>query len=90
MKIREDLVLRHIGSDYIIIDPGHDMIDMSKVITLNETAAWIWQQLDGVDFDENTIIDLLVEKYEVDVDQVKKDVDELMQTLISQELIEPE
>lgn len=88
MKIRQDLILRHIGNDHIIIDPGHDMIDMSKVITLNETAAWIWQQLEGVDFDENTIIDLLVGKYQVDASQVKKDVDELMQILIGQELIE--
>lgn len=40
MKLREDLMLRHLGDEYVIIDPERDMVDMSKVYTLNETAAF--------------------------------------------------
>ena len=34
-------MLRHLGDEYVIIDPEQDMIDMSKVYTLNETAAFM-------------------------------------------------
>ncbi len=47
MKLREDLMLRHLGDEYVIIDPEQDMVDMSKVYTLNETAAFFVERTSG-------------------------------------------
>jgi hypothetical protein len=47
MKLRTDLILRHLGNEYIVVDPGQDMVDMSKVFTLNEVAAFLWRELQG-------------------------------------------
>lgn len=87
MKLRTDLQLRKLGNDYIIIDPGQEMIDMSKVFTLNETAAFLWEELQGKEFTEETVSDILLENYEVKEDVATKDAKKLIQTFIKGVLI---
>lgn len=78
MRLRDDLTLRQIGNDYIVVDPSQDMVDMSKVYTLNETAAWLWKELKGQDFSSQTMVDLLKERYDVTDEQVFTDVQNLV------------
>ena len=65
MRLREDLVLRRVGQDHVIVDPGQDMVDMSKVFTLNDSAAWLWNQLIGKEFTSEEMVRLLTDQYEV-------------------------
>lgn len=79
MKLREDLVLRHIGDDHVIVDPEQDMVDMSKVFTLNNSAAWLWDELIGQDFTIVTIVELLKEQYDVSDELAEKDAQKLIE-----------
>jgi hypothetical protein len=80
MKLKEDLILRRVGGDYVIVDPGQDMVDMSKVFTLNETAAWLWDELKGREFTKDTVVELLCSQYEVTAEQAQEDVKTLLDT----------
>ncbi|MDR3011432.1 MAG: PqqD family protein [Sphingobacterium sp.] len=88
MKLRSDLVLRTIGSDHLIVDPSQDMVDLSTVYTLNITAAWLWEQLKGKEFNIDSIVELLCENYDVDMDQAKSDAEILLQDFQKQGLLE--
>ncbi|WP_293937375.1 PqqD family protein [Sphingobacterium sp. UBA5996] len=88
MKLRSDLILRTIGSDHLIVDPSQDMVDLSTVYTLNSSAAWLWEELKGKDFDTDTIVDLLLENYEVSKDQAASDAAVLLQDFRKQGLLE--
>lgn len=88
MKLRNDLILRHVGDDHIIVDPGQDMVDMSKVFNLNETAAWLWEELSDQEFDQVTIKNLLLERYEVTDSQAEQDATYLLQYFVDQGLTE--
>jgi len=88
MKLRSDLVLRTIGSDHLIVDPSQDMVDLSTVYTLNSTAAWLWEELKGKEFDQSTIVELLCQNYEVDVEQAQSDTEVLLQDFDKQGLLE--
>lgn len=88
MKLRSDLVLRTIGSDHLIVDPSQDMVDLSTVYTLNSTAAWLWEELKGKEFDQSTIVELLCQNYEVDVEQAQSDTEVLLQDFEKQGLLE--
>ena len=79
MKLKEDLHLRKLGGDFIIIDPGQEMIDMSKVFTLNETAAFLWEELVHIEFTESTVTQILIENYEIDENTAKADAIKLIQ-----------
>ncbi|WP_333866604.1 PqqD family protein [Sphingobacterium sp.] len=88
MKLRSDLVLRTIGSDHLIVDPSQDMVDLSTVYTLNSSAAWLWEQLKGKEFNIDSIVELLCENYDVDIDQAKSDAEILLQDFQKQGLLE--
>lgn len=66
MRIREGLVLRNIGDEYVIVDPGQGMVDMSKVYRLNDTAAWLWDQIIDKDFSLSDLMSLVKEYYDVE------------------------
>ena len=87
MKWKKGLVLRHIGNEYIIIEPDKGVVDMAKVYTLNEVAAWLWKQLEEKDFTVEQMEDLLMQRYEVKYEQVRKDIETLLIQLKKQGLI---
>ena len=87
MNLREDLILRHVGEDYIIVEPGQDQIDMSRVYTLNETAAWLWEQLQGKEFQLSDVTSLLLDRYEVDETTASNDAQKLIDLFRAQNLL---
>ncbi len=88
MRVKRELVLRQIGNDYIIVEPEQDQVDLSKVYTLNETAAWLWHQLQGRDFTPEIMVKLLREEYEVSAELASRDVARLVEVFIKQGLLE--
>ncbi|QRQ64104.1 PqqD family protein [Sphingobacterium multivorum] len=81
MKLRNDITLRKVGKEYIIVDPSQDMVDMSKVFTLNETAAFLWNELQGIDFELEDMINLLLDNYETEREVAEKDSIKLIEML---------
>lgn len=87
MKLREDLMLRHLGDEYVIIDPEQDMVDMSKVYTLNETAAFLWKELQGKEFNVETVTEVLLNYYNVEYAVAEKDDQRLVHDFEKQGLL---
>lgn len=88
MKLRTDLVLRTIGSDHMIVDPSQDMVDLSTVYTLNDSAAWLWEQLKEIEFSSATVVELLCEHYDVTETQAQADAEILIQDFEKQGLLQ--
>lgn len=65
MRLREGLVLRKVGDDNVIVDPGQGVVDLSRVFTLNETAAWLWEKIINRDFEVDDLVNLVKEEYDV-------------------------
>ena len=66
MKINQGFELREMCGERIIIATGKENIDFSKVISLNESAAWLWNEVEGKEFTPGTLAALLMEQYDVD------------------------
>ncbi len=63
MRLRSDLTLRKIGEEYMIVEPTKGMVDLSKVYSLNKTAAFLWNELQGREFSEGDVAEILIEEY---------------------------
>jgi hypothetical protein len=87
MRIKENLVLRRIGNEYIIIVPDKGQVDLTEVYTLNETSAWIWEQLKHDEFTIEQVTDLIQERYDVDRERAMNDVHAFVDVLIKGGLI---
>ncbi len=79
MKIKKGFVLREVCSERVIMGEGLGAINFGKLLALNETAAWLWQQAQAMgDFTVETLAEKLCEEYEVTADEAKADVAEII------------
>jgi hypothetical protein len=76
------VVTRKTGNEYVLVPVANNIADMNSVFTLNETGAFIWEQIDGKRTLKD-IIDLLTAEYETDNDTAEKDVFEFINSMKS-------
>ena len=75
MKIKKGFVLRQVCGENVIVGEGLGAINFGKMLALNETAAWLWQQAVAIgDFTVDALAQKLCDEYEVSPDEAKADV----------------
>ncbi len=67
------MVTRKTGNEYVIVPVTNNIADMDSVYTLNETGAFIWEQIDGKRT-VREIVRLLTEQYEIHKEIATADV----------------
>jgi hypothetical protein len=67
------VVTRKTGNEYVLVPITNNIADMNSVYTLNETGAFIWEQIDGKRSVEEIIIALTTE-YDIDNKNAETDV----------------
>ncbi|MCQ2064943.1 MAG: PqqD family protein [Bacteroidaceae bacterium] len=88
MKIKEGFRMRKLGRENIVVPEGLQQVNFNRMIVLNETAAFLWQEVQNREFDADTLRDLLLENYEVSPQQAQSDVEALVQQWIEADIIE--
>ena len=59
-------MLRQVCGENVIVGEGLDAINFGKMLALNETAAWLWQQAQAMgEFTIEALADKLCNEYEV-------------------------
>ena len=75
MRIKNGFVLRQVCGENVIVGEGLGAINFGKMLALNETAAWLWQQAVAMsDFTVDALAQKLCDEYEVSVDEAQADV----------------
>jgi len=67
------VVTRKTGNEYVLVTVTNNIADMDSVYTLNETGAFIWEQIDGKR-SVHEIINELTNEFEIDDDTATEDV----------------
>ena len=78
MRTKKGFRLRELGGDYILIGESAELIDFNHIITFNEAAAYLWQNVQGKDFDVETLTQLLLDEYDVSEDIAREDAQATM------------
>lgn len=78
MRIKKGFVLREICGEKVVSAEGLELINFNKMISLNPTAAYIWENVENKDFDEVYLAHLLTDKYEVEYETAVADAKELI------------
>jgi Coenzyme PQQ synthesis protein D (PqqD) len=76
------VVTRKTGNEYVLVPVTDNIADMDSVYTLNETGAFIWEQIDGKKSVEE-IISVMTEEYDIDKDTATTDVLEFISKMNS-------
>ena len=78
MKIKEGFVLRQMCGENIVAGEGLQHVNFNKLISLNESAAYLWNELQGKEFTQAEMAELLIKRYGIDEQLAMIDSEKLM------------
>jgi hypothetical protein len=87
MKLKEGFGLRNVCGENVLVAEGIENIDYSRIISLNETASYLWKNLAGKEFQVEDMVDLLTKEYDVPTDVAFSDCTELLKQWVDAELV---
>lgn len=83
MKIKKnpELIMRNIAGETVLIPTGSFAGKFNGIINFNGTAAFIWEKMEEVSSREE-LVQLILDRYEIDEDTARKDVNGFLDTAI--------
>ncbi len=82
MKTKAGFILREMCGENIITGEGLEHINFNKLISLNSTAAFLWKAVADKEFTVESMAQLLVDEYDIDMELALKDSDALCKSWI--------
>ena len=73
MKIKSMYKVRQVAGENLVVGQGRLNADMTKVISLNDTAVLLWKELAGKDFTCEDAAEVLVTTYGIDKERAMAD-----------------
>jgi len=87
MKIKNGFVVREIAGECVVVALGEASRIFNGIIKLNETAKLIWNMLSEGN-EKETVIQSILETYEVDRETAEHDFDRFVETLKGANILE--
>ncbi|MBR5082475.1 MAG: PqqD family protein [Bacteroidales bacterium] len=88
MKLKKGYRLRSLGQEFILVAEGLDAVDFSRMISMNESAAFLWKEVEDKDFDAEMLTALLTDNYDIALETAQNDVAALLESWSAAGLIE--
>lgn len=89
MKIKEGFILRKIANTDMVIPIGENIADFNGVISLNESAVFLWKRLkEGSEIP--FLVDALIREYKINRELAQKDVENFVARLQLANMLEIE
>jgi hypothetical protein len=88
MRTKKGYTLRPLGTEYILVAEGLEVADASRMISMNSTAAFLWMEVEGKEFDAQTLVDLLIDNWDISRETAAKDVDVLLASWKKADVVE--
>lgn len=80
MKTKKGYKLRSLGNEFILVAEGIEAVDFTRMISMNESSAFLWEAVEDKDFDVEMLSNLLVEEYGIDHETALHDAEALLQS----------
>ena len=79
MKQKEGFVLRDICGEKAVIAEGLKVVDFGKMVTMNDTAAWLWEKCTELgDFTAEQLAEAICQVYNVEPQKALADVNSIL------------
>ncbi|KGI59606.1 MULTISPECIES: PqqD family protein [unclassified Prevotella] len=73
MRIKEGFTLLNVCGESIVVAEGETNIDFNNILSLSESACFLWENIKDKDFTVDTLASLLTNEYEVTYEVAKND-----------------
>ena len=73
MRVIDDLIVREIAGEYILVPTGSAALKIHGMINLSESGYLLWNKLQS-DCTEEELVDAILEEYEIDRETATEDM----------------
>ena len=80
--------MRPLGDGFIVTSEGIEQVNFNKMISMNSTAAFLWESLQGKEFGQKEVKQLLLDEYGIDDAIAERDSVAIVQKWIEAGLVE--
>lgn len=88
MRIIKGFKLRKMGSEYMVVGEGLGQVNFNKLISLNLSAAYLWQQIEEKEFTPEILAGLLIERYGIDSETAWSDANDIIKDWMNVKIVE--
>lgn len=89
MKVKDQLVLREIAGQYVIVPVMERVKDVQSMVYISSSAAYLWQYMEGKEFTLDELVDLILAKYKnVTREKAQQDIIAFLQILAKNNIMD--
>lgn len=87
MKIKDGYLAREVAGSKIVVPVGERTVDFNGIITLNETAGFLWDRL-ATGAEKAELLTAMLAEYDIDEATASADIDAFITKLKDADLLE--
>ena len=88
MKRNSNIVMRTVCDVPFLIAEGESSVEMNRLISLNETAAFLWEAMGEGEFSIEELVSRLTAEYNVSAEEAQQAVSSLIEDLKKEGAVE--
>ena len=89
MKVKDQLVLREIAGQYVIVPVMERVKDVQSMVYITSSAAYLWQYMEGKEFTLDELVELILAKYKnVTKEKAQEDIIAFLQILAKNNIMD--
>ncbi len=77
MQLKPGFILREVCGQKVIVAEGLGAVDFGKLLSLNDTAAFLWQKAQEGDFTAESLAETMCQQFDIDQATAFADVKEI-------------
>lgn len=82
MKLKDQLILREVAGEYVIVPTGQRVREVTNVVCISASAAYLWDYMKDHEFTKEELIQRILEHYQgVTREQAEQDIDRFLTVL---------
>ena len=79
MRQKKGFVLREVCGEKVIVGEGVETVNFGKLVSLNDTAAWLWEKTSELgDFTPEQLADAICKEYDVERSKALSDIQKIV------------
>jgi hypothetical protein len=87
MRIKDGFTMRSMVGQHVVIGEGIAQVNFNKMITMNDSAAYLWESVKDKGFTVEDLANLLFDRYEVTPETAAADAAKIVNKWIEAGLV---
>ena len=89
MKLKDQLVLREVAGQYVIVPTGKRVKEITTIVYISSSAAYLWDYMKDHDFTKQDLIDRIMGHFSgVTVEQATMDIENFLKVLSDNSILD--